>query len=118
MEGTDLQIEAEKDNDITILRFNDNRLDSSKAPQIKTEFLKHLAEGSKHLLLNLEKVETADSSGLGALLFGLRQSNNSGGTLKLIALQPRVQSLIKISKLDRIFEIFDDEESCIKSIEK
>jgi len=115
MEKDSLQLEVENKNNVLILKINSPRLDNTKAPELKTEFLRLIAEDSRNILINLKSVESIDSSGLGALLFGLRQVVATNGNLKLVDLQPRVMSLLKIAKLDRIFEIFDDEKTSIES---
>ncbi|RKY85003.1 anti-anti-sigma factor [candidate division KSB1 bacterium] len=115
MEKETLKFEMKKRDNIAIFTINSTRLDSSKAPQLKTEFLRLISEDYKNIIVNLVNVESIDSSGLGALLFGLRQSTNKNGNLKLVGLQSKVSSLLKISKLDRVLEVFEDEENCIKS---
>jgi len=115
MEKEPLNFTIDNKNYVTVFRIDCSRLDSSKAPELKTEFLRLIAEKTNCILVDLSRVEAIDSSGLGALLFGLRQILANNGNLKLTNLQPKVVSLLKIAKLDRVFEIFDDEESGIKS---
>ncbi len=109
-----MNIEVEKQGDLYIMRIKTKRLDTFKATDIKTEFLRLIGEGAKHILVNLKDVESADSSGLGSLLFGKRQFEAKSGFFKLSSLQPKVVTLLKIAKLTEHFEFYDDEESAIK----
>ncbi len=108
--------EQEQAGDVCIFRVTVPRLDSSVAAEYKTELLR-LVEQEHHrkILVDLKTVEYADSSGLGALLFGLRQARAFDGVLKLVNLNPRVLSLIRIAKLDTVLEAFDDETEAIES---
>ena len=66
-------------------------------------------------LSDLKKVEYVDSSGLGALLFGHRQAQAHSGKMKLIHVNPRVNTLIQIAKLQDILERYEDEAVAIRS---
>lgn len=108
--------EQDQIGDVCVLRVAEPRLDSTIAPEFKTELLRLVEqEGHRKILVDLKTVEYADSSGLGALLFGLRQSRNFDGILKLVNLNPRVLSLIRIAKLDSVLEAFDDEQEAVES---
>ncbi|KAA0223865.1 anti-sigma factor antagonist [candidate division KSB1 bacterium] len=110
-----MQLQTEKKNNVTILRLEDQRLDFSVAPDLKTKFIEFANAGEARLLLDLTHVEYADSSGLGAILFGIRQLRPVKGSLKIVNLQPRVLTLIKIAKLDNVIESFDDENEAMAS---
>jgi anti-anti-sigma factor len=108
-------IEIKKEKNLTIVRLKEKRFDSSKAPLMKTEFLKLISDGTKNILLNLEEVESVDSSGLGSFNFGKRQLNGLGGDMKLCQIKNKVNNLLKISKLDRVYKVFNSEEEGIKN---
>jgi len=109
-----MNLNIEHIDDVSVIRIQDSRLDTSKAPQLKKEFLDLINEGKKNLIVNLNEVEFIDSSGLGALLFGQRQASSIKGDLKIACPQQRVLMLIKIARLNRIFDIFKDEKGAIK----
>ena len=69
-----------------------------------------------NLLFNLSSVQSIDSSGLSSLLFGRRQVTERGGKCCLINPQTKVVSLMKIAKLDRVFDSFDDEGAALSSV--
>lgn len=111
-------LESAQKNRVTIIRVLAQRLDSTVAPGLKTEFLRLLDENKFDLLVDLGNVEYADSSGLGAILFGIRQADAAGGEVKVFNLRPRVLSLIKIAKLDDVIEAYDNEDEAIGSFEE
>ena len=84
---------------------------------MKEKLLSLLADGEiKNLLFNLSSVKSIDSSGLSSLLFGRRQISDRNGKCFLINPQPKVVSLLKIARLDSVFDSFADEGSALKSI--
>ena len=75
-----------------------------------------LVERSQHhLVLNLREVEFIDSSGLGGLVICHTQVSKSGGHLKLLHLSKRNVELLVLTKLETVFETFDDEQDAINS---
>ena len=57
------------------------------------------------LLIDLAEVEFCDSSGLSALLIADRKMKEHGGSVRLLNVHKKVSALLRISMLDRIFEI-------------
>ena len=113
-----MKLDVVKQVKLAVIKVEDKNLDTVNSPELKTEFLKLVGEGYTNILVNMENVTHADSSGLGALLFGRRQVTPLNGELKLTRLSDTVLSLVKIARLDRVFEIFDTEEEAIKSFEE
>jgi anti-sigma B factor antagonist len=67
------------------------------------------------VLLHLGNVHYMDSSGLGELIYGYAEVSNAGGSLKLLCLREKILNMLLITKLDSIFQIFDDEEKAVRS---
>ncbi|HYL38812.1 MAG TPA: STAS domain-containing protein [Bryobacteraceae bacterium] len=76
-----------------------------------------LDAGKKDILLNMSEVYYIDSSGLGELVAALTTSHHKGGRLKLMRLTPKVQDLVQLTRVHRVFEIFSDEESAVRSFQ-
>lgn len=110
-------IKSEKQG-ITIIGIVKDRLDSLIAPDLKTELLLLTDNGVTNILIDLSNVSYADSSGLGALLFGLRQIKNLGGQLRLIGANKKVQSLIKIARLENHLVNYFNVDEAIQSFDQ
>lgn len=65
------------------------------------------------IVLQLERVEFVDSSGLGALVRLLSTARTNGGDLRLCALQPQVRRVLEITKLLSLFDTYDTEADAI-----
>ncbi len=75
-------------------------------------------EANQNIVLNLEEMSYIDSSGLGALVFAQQKLSDKGGELKLAALQAKPRIVFDITKVYRIFEIFDDVKAAVESFEQ
>jgi len=74
-----------------------------------------LNSGANAILLNLQRVSTVDSSGVGELVSAYTTVAHRGGKLKLAMLPPKVQDVLLITQLLTVFEVFDDEASAVAS---
>lgn len=96
---------VDKQEKYTLFQPEEEKIDSTVAPSLKAEFITLFQSGTVNLLLNMEHIKYVDSSGLSALLMAQRMAQNTSGLLVLAALNPHVNKLIRISKLDAVFEI-------------
>jgi anti-sigma B factor antagonist len=72
-------------------------------------------KGQKRILLNLKDVKYIDSSGIGDLVRSVTSLRREGGDLKLLSPQPVVLDVLRITRLDKIFEVKDDESLAVRS---
>ena len=68
-----------------------------------------------NIILNLAGVTQIDADGLGALVFCYTRIVSSGGALKLLNLSPLHLSLMVLTRLDTVFEVFTDEQDAVNS---
>ena len=86
---------------------------------ILSETVRELAQkGQKNVLLNLAGVTYVDSSGVGQLVGALTSAGRQGVSLKLLRPNTQVLDLLKLSKLDTVFEIFEDEPTAVASFSR
>ena len=71
--------------------------------------------GRTKILLNMAEVYYIDSSGLGELVAACTSVQRRGAKLKLMKLAPRVQSLMQLTKLYQVIDVFPDEDSAVRS---
>ena len=95
----------EKTEHYTILKVLAEKLDSTVAPDLKSELLLINKEGTGNIILDLSQTRYCDSSGLSSVLVGNRLCKNSNGTMVLTGLQPAIRNLITISQLDPVLQI-------------
>lgn len=94
----------------------DGRLVAAYADEFQNQTLERLGD-SRNVLLDLSKMTHVDSSGLGAMVFILRKMIDAGGTVKIACLQDRSRIIFEITKVFRVFEIFDSVDEALKSFD-
>lgn len=90
----------------TIIRVNASRIDAPTALQFKENMRSLTSRGSGVFILDLEQVDFIDSSGLGAVVASMKQLL-PGQTLELAALQPIVEKVFRLTRMDTIFTIHE-----------
>jgi anti-sigma B factor antagonist len=85
-------------------------IDLHNSPQLRGRLLGFIEEMKpKKLVLNLAGVAYMDSSAIAVLVESLQKMRKAGGRIFLTNLQPRVQGLLEIARLDSIFVLTKDE---------
>ncbi len=77
-----------------------------------------VAHGHKKILLNLRDVTSVDSVGIGELFGSFTTVRNQGGALKLTNPNERVRNLIRLTKLDTVIDLIEDEAAAVRSFSK
>jgi len=107
-----MQFEEKEEGGILIVKPLDGRLDSAEAGDFKEKLHAHIDAGNKKLVLDLEKVEFVDSSGLGAII-ACRKKMGTEGELVIAGASDAVVGLFQLTRMDRVFRLFSTtEEAC------
>ena len=92
----------------------DGRLVAACSEEFKDTMMDRLKD-QKSIIFDLKLMQHIDSSGLGALVSVLQWVNANGGVIKLACLQPRPRIVFDITKVYRVFEIYDTVEDALAS---
>lgn len=87
-----------------------------EAGQINDKINNYIDQGKKRIIIDLDKVEWMNSSGLGILIGAIQTLKNNDGSLCLVNVSDRIRELLKITKLLNVFDIKADIESAITSV--
>ncbi|RDV43662.1 anti-anti-sigma factor [Leifsonia sp. ku-ls] len=82
------------------------RINLVTATAVRREVQRVVDEGNPRLALDLSQVEFIDSSGLGALVSGLKTARTSGGDLRLVGATEQVAGVLRLTNLDRILRVY------------
>ncbi|MEE1612152.1 STAS domain-containing protein [Microvirga sp. CF3016] len=91
---------------VTLMRLQ-GRLDAAAAPGLLARLTGAIAEGKTQFVVDLAEVPFIDSTGLGALVSGLKAARRVEGDLRLAAPGPQVRKLLRLTTLDRVFTILE-----------
>jgi len=83
--------------------------------RLRNLVLDALDKGKRNILLNMAEVFYIDSSGLGELVAAYTTATRRGGKLKLMKLTQRVQDVVQLTKVYRVFEVYNDEDTAVRS---
>lgn len=103
------------DADVVLVQL-DGRLDAAANLEVKMTLQKLLNKKNPKLVLDLGKVPFIDSSGLAALVSGLRLAREKGGNIALCGIQSQAQAVFRLTMLDRIFSIHPSYEEARRSL--
>ncbi len=104
-----MQIAARHLDKITIFDISGD-IDLATSPELRKALLRELRElRMPRVVLNLKSVRYIDSSGVASLVEGLKASRDIGSRLVLFGLNRTVREVLQLSKLVKIFEIYEDE---------
>jgi len=91
-------------------------IDLANSPAMRKVLLGEIKEKrTRKVFLNLKSVRYIDSSGIASLVEGLKASRDNGARMILYGLSPSVREVMELSRLQKIFEIYDSEEQALAS---
>ncbi|WP_446685221.1 STAS domain-containing protein [Kribbella deserti] len=108
----DLSLTTRTEGERTVVEVG-GEIDVYTAPKLRETLVSLVDAGNHHLVLDLEKVEFLDSTGLGVLVGGLKRVRTNDGSLALVCTQERLLKIFRITGLDKVFDIHPDVASAI-----
>lgn len=95
------------------------RLDPGDGPDpLSDTVLKFVEQDEINFVLDLRAVTYISSTGVGSLIKCYRAVLKQKGHVKLLSPSQSVRNILGISKLEGVFEIFDDEKEAVESFAK
>ena len=89
------------------------RLDYLAAPDVRQELVGAVEAGWPRLVVDLAAVDFVGSSGLGALIGGLKAARAAGGDLRLAAVPEQARVVLSLTTLDRMFRSYASVEEAV-----
>ena len=80
-------------------------IDVYTAPRLREQLVDLVADGKYHLVVDMERVDFLDSTGLGVLVGGLKRVRAHDGSLRLVCTQERILKIFRITGLTKVFPI-------------
>jgi anti-sigma B factor antagonist len=81
----------------------DGTLDAVTAPELRPTLDAIVAEGKKHITVELSNLRLIDSSGVGVLVSLFKRVRANGGDVRLVGLRDQPLAIFKLLRLDRVF---------------
>ncbi|MBO0803573.1 MAG: STAS domain-containing protein [Nocardiopsaceae bacterium] len=91
----------------------EGEIDVYTAPRLRELLIDLVNKKSYQLVVNMERVEFLDSTGLGVLVGGLKRVRAHDGSLDLVCTQERILKIFRITGLTKVFGIHDSVDDAI-----
>ncbi len=99
-----MRFSVEQDDELVVFTIKEPMLDSTNAPDVKSELLILCQPSVKALVIDLTMVHFCDSQGLSSILLAHRQMKEHEGFVLLVGTQETVRNLFRISQIEYLFE--------------
>ena len=102
---------------VSVVEFADRKiLEELSISEIGDELSKLVTTASEvKLLLSFKNVEHLSSAALGMLITLNNNVKNKAGKLKLSDIDPQIYEVFKITRLNKLFDIYDTKEVALQS---
>ncbi len=94
-------------NHAVVLSVSGKLMGGPETVEIHEEVKSCIADGFRHIIIDLARVKWLNSAGLGVLIASLTSTRNAGGELHIVGANKKVNSLFVLTKLVTVFETFD-----------
>lgn len=85
----------------------DGLLNMVTAPRLKSAVQELVEQGTNRIVVDLNAISLLDSSGLGALISGLKTARQAGGDLRIAATGNQVLTVLRLTNLNRILQPYE-----------
>jgi anti-sigma B factor antagonist len=113
----DLSINVRRDTLVPIIDLV-GEVDAYTSARFREAMVDLIEGGAASLIVSMIKVDYIDSSGLGALVGGLKRSSEHGGRIVIVCDNPQIRKVFEITGLEKVFPLYDVEEDAIKALAK
>jgi anti-sigma B factor antagonist len=108
----DLMLNEYAVGDATVVEVS-GEIDVYTAPRLREKIISLVDGGNYRLIIDMERVEFLDSTGLGVLVGGLKRLRQHDGGIDLVCTQGRILRIFRITGLSKVFSIYNTVEEAL-----
>ncbi len=108
------KVSQEKKGDIIVVTIEGD-IEFDDSIQLNELFSTIIKDGHPKIVLDLKICNYIDSSGIGALVEGLKSTQKANGDLRLCNLNDDFQEILMMTRIIKYFQIFNSLEDAVKS---
>ena len=108
--------DLKQESTVSIIFFEGKMLTKEGFDDFMLDLKEQLELNQKKFIVDIEKLEQMNSSGLNLMLKLFTSIRNKGGEMIIIHPNKFIRQLLNVSKLDTVFIIAADKESAIKQL--
>ena len=111
-----MKIKEKIENHVAILSLSGKMMGGPETTALHDHIRGLMSDGIKKVVIDLGGVKWINSSGLGVLMAAMTTLKNADGQMKLANVTEKVESLLMITQLMRIFETYDSIDRAVSSL--
>ena len=101
--------------EVVVISLSGSLLGEPGATNLREAVYRLLGENKKHFVIDLGDVRFINSMGLGALIASLTSVRNRGGDMCLARVKDKVQGILMITKLVKVFRLYETVDKAVES---
>lgn len=110
-----MDFEYKEQNGMGVYSLSGNLIGENDGMRLADSFNEKMEDGTLNFVLNLQELKHVNSSGLGVFITLLTKTRKKGGELFLVSPSDFIKNLMMITKLNSVFQIFDNLEDAEKA---
>ena len=110
-----MQLAVVDQGEVKVVRVQESRLTYPVLSSFFARVRQLVEEGARSLVIDLQPVSYIDSASIGCLMDVHRLLQDKGGVLRLSGLQPRVETMISMTGVHKIIDLFKDESEAVQA---
>lgn len=110
-----MQVTTQAHGDTIVAHVHEDRIDASSAVQFKDVMRDVGRSPGDRVILDLAQVQFLDSSGLGAVV-AVMKAYAPAKTLELAGLNPVVQKVFRLTRMDKVFKVYDSTDQALETV--
>ena len=114
----DINVQARRSEGATYVVDLTGEIDVHTVRTLKDALRKLTDDKHYELVVNLQKVDYIDSTGLGALVEVQKLAREHDGAVTIVLTNPRIMKIFDIMGLAKVFWIFDNEQNAVKQLRR
>jgi len=90
-------------------------VNAHSAPELDAKLDELIGQGEQNYVLDLGDVPFMDSSGLGIMVKIFKRIRIGDGDVKLASPTPAIMNILRLTRLERVFDIYEEQEAAVTS---
>jgi anti-sigma B factor antagonist len=108
-----MTLEVERKGDVLVVSPH-GRLGEMESQQLERELVGLIDQGARKMVFNFADVPFITSTCLGVLMLAHKRVRPDGGFIRIAASQPLVRQILEITKLTRLFGLYDGVDEAVR----
>ncbi len=110
-----MRLKAKEVDGVVVIELKGNLMGGPDSQKFRNLLHKLLDEGKNKVVVDVKGVKFMNSAGLGTLIGGLTTMKNGGGDLKIANPTDKIESLLMITRLIKVFETYNSVDEAVAS---